>query len=47
MPDAERHPPPQPVQRWLRARYEDDLRRLAERLGGPAAGWAEAVARWP
>ncbi len=47
LPDAERHPPPDAVQQWLRARYEGDLQRLAERLGGPSARWSEAIARWP
>lgn len=47
MPDAERYPAPEAVQRWLRARYEEDLKRLAERLGDPVTRWAEAVTRWP
>lgn len=47
VPDAERHPAPQAVQRWLRSRYEGDLQRLAARLGGPTTRWAEAIAQWP
>jgi hypothetical protein len=47
VPDAERYPPPEAVQRWLRTRYEGDLQHLAERLGEPATHWAEAIARWP
>ncbi len=34
-----RHPCPEPVRRWLTEHYAEDLERLAERLGGPAAAW--------
>jgi len=37
--DSRRHPCPAVIRAWLVQRYADDLERLAERFGEPAARW--------